>query len=121
LDPVDVVDRVFDCIDAAADPGIFISLADRDRTRAAARPLAPFDPIAKPLWGVPFAVKDNIDVADLPMTAAAPAFSYMPAKNAVAVERLLTAGALLIGKTNLDQFAAGLVGVRTPYAIPAVP
>src|SRR5260221_1269512 len=66
--------------------------------------------IAGPLYGVPFAVKDNIDVAGLPTTAACPDFSYLPARHAPVVERLVQAGAIVIGKTNLDQFATGLVG-----------
>ena len=72
-----------------------------------------------PLYGVPFAVKDNIDVAGLPTTAACPAFSYVPSRSATAVEKLEAAGAILVGKTNLDQFATGLVGTRSPYG--AVP
>ncbi|RYZ10237.1 MAG: allophanate hydrolase [Myxococcales bacterium] len=72
---------------------------------------------AGPLYGVPFAVKDNIDVAGLPTTAACPEFSYLPARHAHVVERLVQAGAIVIGKTNLDQFATGLVGTRTPYGI----
>jgi allophanate hydrolase len=71
-----------------------------------------------PLAGVPFAVKDNIDVAGLETTAACPAFAYLPACSATVVERLLAAGALCVGKTNLDQFATGLVGTRSPYGIP---
>ena len=74
-----------------------------------------------PLFGVPFAVKDNIDVAGLPTTAACPAFSYTPARSATVVERLLDAGAILVGKTNLDQFATGLVGTRSPYGVPRNP
>ncbi len=70
-----------------------------------------------PLYGVPFAVKDNIDVAGLPTTAACPDFSYLPASHAPVVERLVQAGAIVIGKTNLDQFATGLVGTRTPYGV----
>jgi allophanate hydrolase len=70
---------------------------------------------ATPLWGVPFAVKDNIDVASLPTTAACPAFAYTPERSAAVVERLRAAGAVLVGKTNLDQFATGLVGTRSPY------
>ncbi|TFI20764.1 amidase family protein, partial [Herbaspirillum sp. 3C11] len=68
-----------------------------------------------PLFGIPFAVKDNIDVAELPTTAACPEFSHVPQVSATVVARLQKAGALLIGKTNLDQFATGLVGVRSPY------
>ncbi|MES1948729.1 urea amidolyase [Salinisphaera sp. C84B14] len=76
-------------------------------------------PSALPLYGVPFAVKDNIDVAGLPTTAACPAFAYTPERSAAAVERLQAAGAIVVGKTNLDQFATGLVGTRSPYG--AVP
>ena len=68
-----------------------------------------------PLFGLPFAVKDNIDVAGVPTTAACPDFAYTPERSATAVERLLAAGALYVGKTNLDQFATGLVGTRSPY------
>jgi allophanate hydrolase len=68
-----------------------------------------------PLYGIPYAVKDNIDVAGLPTTAACPAFSYVAERSATVVERLEAAGAILLGKTNLDQFATGLVGTRSPY------
>ncbi|WP_454717427.1 allophanate hydrolase [Caulobacter segnis] len=71
-----------------------------------------------PLAGVPFAVKDNIDVGEWPTTAACPAFAYTPERSATVVERLIAAGAVLIGKTNLDQFATGLVGARSPYGAP---
>lgn len=71
-----------------------------------------------PLAGVPFAVKDNVDVAGLPTTAACPAFAYRPERSAEVVARLVAAGAVLMGKTNLDQFATGLVGARSPYGIP---
>ena len=72
----------------------------------------------RPLYGVPIAVKDNIDVKGLPTTAACTAFAYQPSKDATAVARLKRAGAIVIGKTNLDQFATGLVGVRSPYGTP---
>ncbi len=103
---------------AAADPGIFLSLAPQEAVLAAAEALGPFDPQAKPLWGLPFAVKDNIDVAGLPTTAACPAFTYAAESDAFVVDLLRRAGALMIGKTNLDQFATGLVGLRTPYPAP---
>ena len=74
-----------------------------------------------PLYGVPIAVKDNIDVAGLPTSAGCPAFSYLPSHDATSVARLRAAGAIIIGKTNLDQFATGLVGVRSPYGIPKNP
>lgn len=68
-----------------------------------------------PLWGIPFAVKDNIDLAGIPTTAACPDFAYTPEKSATVVEKLVAAGAFPVGKTNLDQFATGLVGTRSPY------
>ena len=68
-----------------------------------------------PLYGVPFAIKDNIDLAGVPTTAACPGFAYVPATSASAVQRLLDAGAIPLGKTNLDQFATGLNGTRSPY------
>ena len=67
------------------------------------------------LWGVPFAIKDNVDLADTPTTAGCPGFAYTPVRSATVVERLLAAGAVPVGKTNMDQFATGLVGVRSPY------
>ena len=116
--PADVIAEVYRRIAAANDPGIFIVLIDEAEARAAAAALPPFDPVARPLWGVPFAVKDNIDVAAIATTAACPDYATVPQENAAVVQRLLDAGAILIGKTNLDQFATGLVGVRTPYPVP---
>jgi allophanate hydrolase len=83
------------------------SCADVERRRAAGETL--------PLYGVPFGVKDNIDVAGMPTTAACPAFSRVPSRSARSVEQLLQAGAICLGKTNLDQFATGLSGTRSPY------
>ncbi len=80
----------------------------------ARRAAAGGDLAAMPLYGVPFAVKDNIDVAGLPTTAACPAFATTPARHATAVQKLVDAGAVVVGKTNLDQFATGLVGTRSP-------
>ncbi len=70
-----------------------------------------------PLYGIPYAVKDNIDVAGLPTTAACPAFSYVPQRSATVIDKLEAAGAILVGKTNLDQFATGLVGTRSPFGV----
>ncbi|WP_155905196.1 allophanate hydrolase [Methylopila sp. M107] len=117
VSPADVVDEVFARIEAAGDPGIFITLADRAAARKAAEALGPA-PDGRPLWGAPFAVKDNIDAAGLPTTAACPAFVYQPPEDAVSVARLKAAGAIVIGKANLDQFATGLVGLRSPYPPP---
>ncbi|BCH18575.1 MULTISPECIES: allophanate hydrolase [unclassified Mesorhizobium] len=113
-----VVETVFQRIAEADDPGIFIHLASKADLLAEAEALGRVDPVAKPLWGVPFAVKDNIDVAGMPTTAACAEYAYLPAKDATVVARLRAAGALVVGKTNLDQFATGLVGVRTPYPVP---
>ena len=76
---------------------------------------------ALPLFGLPFAVKDNIDVAGLPTTAGCPAFAYAPNRSATVVEQLVRAGAIPVGKTNLDQFATGLVGTRSPFGTPRNP
>ncbi|HTJ57138.1 MAG TPA: allophanate hydrolase [Devosiaceae bacterium] len=117
LSPVEVIETVFARIAEVSDPGIFIHLADKATLIAEAQALGAYDP-AKPLWGVPFAVKDNIDVAGMPTTAGCPDFSYQPTKDASVVALLRAAGAIPVGKTNLDQFATGLVGVRSPYPIP---
>jgi allophanate hydrolase len=113
----DIVDAVFARIAAVDDPGIFIHLADKASVMAEAEMLGAFDP-DKPLYGIPFAVKDNIDVAGMPTTAGCPDYAYLPACDATVVRLLRQAGALVVGKTNLDQFATGLVGVRSPYPIP---
>lgn len=97
---------------------VWITLVDEEDSLARARELEEMsNPAALPLFGIPFAVKDNFDVAGLPTTAACPAFSHVASETATAVQRLLDAGAILIGKTNMDQFATGLVGTRTPYGI----
>ncbi len=115
LGPEAVVAEAFRRLDAAQDPGIFIHPA-REAALAAARSLGTAD--GRPLWGVPFAVKDNIDVAGMPTTAACPDFEYLAERDAFVVARLREAGAIVLGKTNLDQFATGLVGVRTPWPVP---
>ena len=115
--PVEVIDEVFARLDAVNDPAMFIHLRTREALRNEAEALGGYDP-DKPLWGIPFAVKDNIDVAGLETTAACPAYAYTPRSDAFVVAKLRAAGALMIGKTNLDQFATGLVGVRSPYGAP---
>ncbi len=116
--PEAVIEACYRRIDEISDPGIFLHLIPLQTVLQTLRTLGPFDPATKPLWGVPFAIKDNIDVAGVPTTAACPAYTYQPSEDAFAVAALKAAGAILIGKTNLDQFATGLVGVRTPYPVP---
>jgi allophanate hydrolase len=121
LSPAQTVARSFQRIRNHNDPAIFISLRDEADAVAEAEALTAKDAALLPLYGIPVAVKDNIDVAGLPTTAACPAYSYMPSLDATSVARLRAAGAIMIGKTNLDQFATGLVGVRSPYGIPKNP
>jgi allophanate hydrolase len=116
MTPEATVERSYRRIKAHADPAVFITLRDEADARAEARALAGRSDL--PLYGVPVAVKDNIDVKGLPTTAACPAFRYEAGSDAGAVARLRQAGAIVIGKTNLDQFATGLVGVRSPYGTP---
>jgi allophanate hydrolase len=115
---VDTIEAVYAKIEAYADPALFIALRPKPDALALAAKLDASGPAGKPLFGVPFAVKDNIDVAGLPTTAACPAFAYEATKSSFVVERLEAAGAIVVGKTNLDQFATGLVGVRSPYGVP---
>ena len=118
LTPVDVAKESLRRIAAYPDPAVWIARVSDDAVMARAEALAKLDPTSLPLFGIPFAVKDNIDCAGLPTTAGCPAFAYTPAKNAHVVDRLLAAGAILLGKTNLDQFATGLVGTRSPHGAP---
>ncbi|SFG18065.1 allophanate hydrolase [Novosphingobium sp. CF614] len=113
---VAAVDRRIDM----GDPAAFISRTSPAQSTAAIEALlarAPM-PNSLPLWGVPFAVKDNIDVAGLPTTCACPQFAHVARHDAAVVARLLAAGAIVMGKTNLDQFATGLNGTRSPYGAP---
>ncbi|MFH9008177.1 allophanate hydrolase [Streptomyces afghaniensis] len=105
------VEAAYDRIESAGRPEIWIHLRPRAEVLAEA---AGIDP-ALPLAGLVAAVKDNIDVAGLPTTAGAPSYAYLPPADAPAVARLRAAGAVVLGKTNLDQFATGLVGTRSPY------
>uniref|UniRef100_UPI0035CB39F8 allophanate hydrolase n=1 Tax=uncultured Sphingomonas sp. TaxID=158754 RepID=UPI0035CB39F8 len=104
----------------AVQPQIWISRAAREDVLAAARAVDARVAAGEhlPLAGVPFAAKDNIDVAGFETTAACPAFAYRPDASADVIERLIAAGAICVGKTNLDQFATGLNGTRSPYGIP---
>lgn len=117
LSVAEVLQEIFARIAEVDDPGIFLHLMDVSDLQDQINALGAYDP-TRPLWGVPFAVKDNIDVSGMPTTAACPAWSYMPERDAFAVARLREAGGIPIGKTNLDQFATGLVGTRTPWPVP---
>jgi allophanate hydrolase len=121
LSPAQTVARSYQRIRDHNDPAVFISLRDEKDALAEAEALTKKDAAQLPLLGVPVAVKDNIDALGMPTTAACPAFSYLPARDSTAVAKLRAAGAIIIGKTNLDQFATGLVGVRSPYGIPVNP
>src|SRR5687768_8732651 len=109
--PSHVVEQIHATIRSEGLGPIWISVADERRALAQAREAD----LTLPLAGVPFAVKDNIDVEGMPTTAGCPSFGYTPTRSATVVTRLQQAGAILIGKTNMDQFATGLVGVRSPY------
>jgi allophanate hydrolase len=113
--PLELMERLLQRIDSLPDRCIWISLLPPERVLSQARALCQRDPASLPLYGIPFAIKDNIDLAGVPTTAACPAYSYTPAQSAYVVQRLIDAGAIPLGKTNLDQFATGLVGTRSPY------
>jgi allophanate hydrolase len=112
------IEETYARIETHNDPALFIAIRPKPAALAIAERLQASGPEDKALWGIPFVVKDNIDVTGLSTTAACPAFAYQPAKSAFVVEKLEQAGAIVIGKTNLDQFATGLVGVRSPYGVP---
>ena len=123
----ELIERVLTRIAKWDDPALWIARTSDAELRQRATKLdaaAAADPdLIKhlPLFGIPFAVKDNIDVAGMPTTAGCPAFAYTPSETAPVVLQLLSAGGMLVGKTNLDQFAAGLVGTRSPYGVPRNP
>ena len=110
-----VVRETLSRVKDAVDGNVWIARVPDEQVIADANRLASLDPAELPLFGIPFAVKDNIDVAGMPTTAGCPEFAYTPDTSSPVVERLIAAGAILIGKTNLDQFAAGLVGTRSPH------
>ncbi len=117
LTPEAVIEETYARIDAEGLHPVWITLVPREQAIRRAREMQSSDRAKLPLYGVPFAVKDNIDVAGVPTTAACPDYAYTPQQSATVVARLEAAGAILVGKTNMDQFATGLVGTRTPYGI----
>ncbi len=114
LGPVTLIETLYARIATWPDPAVFISLVPRETALAQARAVDP----ALPLAGIPYVVKDNIDVAGMQTTAACPDFAYTAQADATCVVRLRAAGAILLGKTNLDQFATGLNGTRSPFGAP---
>jgi allophanate hydrolase len=116
-DPVTAVKAAY-AARAEGQASAWIAVVPEAEAVARAERLVAQGPLGRPLWGVPFAVKDNIDVAGMVTTAGCPAYAYEAERTAPAVQRLLDAGAVLVGKTNLDQFATGLVGTRSPYGTP---
>jgi allophanate hydrolase len=117
VSPSDVLMEVLSRVEHYTDPAVWITRCSQEKIFAQLRVSQQKKSagVAQPLLGIPFAVKDNIDVAGVPTTAACPAFTYVPGQSATVVQRLCDAGAIVIGKTNLDQFATGLVGTRSPY------
>lgn len=121
LSPADVIRQVHQSITSYHDKAVWIHIIPEADLLARAHDLMAArrgEDTLPPLYGIPFSVKDSIDVAGLPTTLACPSFAYTAKSNAVVVERLLHAGAILVGKTNLDQFATGLTGMRSPYGVP---
>lgn len=124
LTPKAVVNWIFEQINQSDIQGTWTYLVPRQEVLAQAEKLEELSLEARakmPLWGIPFSVKDYIDIAGTPTSGGCPDFAYQAQNTNPAVEKLLAAGAILIGKTNLDQFATGLVGVRTGYDVPHNP
>ncbi|MEF3355413.1 allophanate hydrolase [Paenibacillus sp. GYB006] len=115
ITPIQVIEEIIERANADHEMNIWIEAPTMERIAPYLKRLEAIDPANCPLWGIPFAVKDNIDVAGYPTTAACPDFQYVPKEHAFVVQKLIDAGAIPVGKTNLDQFATGLVGTRSPY------
>jgi allophanate hydrolase len=115
LTPTALVQKVDELTHQDDDHCIWIRRLSLNEMMIYAQKLETLNPASLPLYGIPFAIKDNIDLAGIPTTAACPKFSFTPSESATVVQKLIDAGAIPIGKTNLDQFATGLVGARSPY------
>jgi allophanate hydrolase len=115
--PEQIAEEAWRLADNPQFPNVWIERTSRERLSEMARtlPTQPADNL--PLYGIPFAIKDNIDFAGMPTTAGCPDFAFVPKSSASVVEKLVAAGALFVGKTNMDQFATGLVGTRSPFGI----
>lgn len=115
LTPTKLVEQLYARLSKEDSGNIWIHRLSLDQLLSYAKALESKDSSALPLYGIPFAIKDNIDLASIPTTAACPDYAYTPATSATVVQKLIDAGAIPLGKTNLDQFATGLVGTRSPY------
>jgi allophanate hydrolase len=115
LTPSQILDRTFAAADAVRSRNIWVTQLSHDAAMGYVRALDGRTPDELPLYGIPFVIKDNIDLAGVPTTAGCPAYSYTPQRSATVVQKLIDAGAIPLGKTNLDQFATGLVGTRSPF------
>ena len=113
--PAQVIDYILLRCDEFKDHNIWIHLLSMQQIQPYLDRLNGHSTETLPLFGIPFAIKDNIDLTEIPTTAACPEFSYTPRQSAFVVEQLINAGAIPIGKTNMDQFATGLTGTRSPY------
>lgn len=114
ITPEDVIEEITERVEKTEDYNIWITKPDKEKIEVYLEKLKEMDSDL-PLWGIPFAIKDNIDVAGMETTAACPEYKYMAEENAEVVDRLINMGAIPVGKTNMDQFATGLVGTRSPY------
>lgn len=119
INMADLLRTLHTTISTLKDTAIWISIISEQQLEKYLQKLESVKIADAPLWGIPFAIKDNIDLAGLPTTCACPDFAYTPKKSAFVVEALIAAGAIPLGKTNMDQFATGLVGTRSPYGIPS--
>ncbi|WP_238843412.1 allophanate hydrolase [Thiomicrorhabdus xiamenensis] len=117
LTPREVVSHLLEKATAYKEHNIFITLLDESDLEPYLSKLEQSDPQSLPMWGVPFVIKDNIDLAGIPTTAACREYTYKAQQSAKVVELLIDAGAIPIGKANMDQFATGLVGTRSPYGV----
>ena len=115
LTPMALIEALYPKLAAGDDRHVWIARLTPEQLLGYARALEHRDPESLPLFGIPFAIKDNIDLAGIPTTAACPDYQYTPYRSATVVQRLLDSGAIPVGKTNLDQFATGLNGTRSPY------
>src|SRR5277367_1865967 len=115
LTPRQLIDQLIQHVDSSPARNVWITRLSREQVMAYVQVIEQRPIEDQPLYGIPFAIKDNIDLAGVATTAACPEYSYVPVRSATVVQKLVDAGAVPLGKTNLDQFATGLVGTRSPY------